>query len=255
MNTTEPLSALTHDSLFDGELDCVQPAQGYRFSLDAVLAAQFVHPLPGQQVLDLGCGCGIIGLILAYRVPNISVFALELQPQLADCCQTNIMTNGFADRMELIEGDVTRFRTTLQPEFVDLVVCNPPYGSPHGGRINKHHQAATARHELSGSLDDFIKAAAYAVRNRGKVVFIYPARRGASLLHSLMQHRLTPKRLQPIYSYPEAETARLIMVEAVKNGGEQFELLAPMYIYTHKNGPYAESMSRLYKRNIECLPK
>jgi len=246
---------MTHDTLFAGELLCSQPAQGYRFSLDAVLAAQFVRPRPSQQVLDLGCGCGIIGLILAYRLPELAVHALELQPELADCVRANIRANGFDSRMQLYQASVTRIQTILRPESYDLVVCNPPYGSPGGGRINKDNQAATARHELSGSLDDFIKGAAYAVKNRGKVVFVYPARRGAGLLQNLMQRRLMPKRMQPIYSYPEAETARLLVVEAVKNGGEQFDLLAPLYIYTQKNGEYTKAMNNLYEVNSSCSPK
>ncbi|MDD2463661.1 MAG: methyltransferase [Desulfobulbus sp.] len=246
--------ALTQDTLFAGELICNQPENGYRFSMDAVLAAQFSVPKARQRLLDLGCGCGIIGLILAYRVPELVVHGVEVQPELAGLAQENIRANGFSSRMDIIEGNVCVIDQLVQAETYDQVVCNPPYGSPNGGRINLHGQAAVARHELSGSLEDFVQAAAFSVRNRGRVVFIYPARRGATLLHTLNRYRLTPKRMQPIYSYPGSDPARLLLVEAVKNGGEQFEVLAPIYIYQQQNGPYSLAMQAFYREN-PCSPR
>jgi tRNA1(Val) A37 N6-methylase TrmN6 len=241
--------AITHDTLCAGELFCAQPLEGYRFSIDAILAAQFVLPNPGPRVLDLGCGCGIIGLILAYRVPELLVHGLELQPQLAVLARNNIQVNDFSQRVEIRQGDVCRINQVVRAEDYDQVVCNPPYGAGQNGRINRDAQAAVARHELHGSLDDFIRAAAFSVRNRGRVVFIYPARRGADLFCTLAHHRLTPKRMQPIYSYPGSSSARLLLVEAMKNGGEQFEVLAPFYIYEHKNCAYSLAMQALYREN------
>ena len=110
------------------------------------------------------------------------------------------------------------------------------------------------RSYYDGSLAEFIRAAAYSVRNRGRVVFIYPARRGATLLTELMHHRLTPKRVQPIYSCPGSDSARLLLIEAVKNGGDQFEVLAPFYIYQQANGAYSPAMQSLYQEN-PCSPR
>ena len=76
---------MTRDSLFDGALVCCQHRAGYRFSLDAVLAAQFARPGSKARVLDLGCGSGVIGLIVCYRWQHrlARVCGLEIQPQLA----------------------------------------------------------------------------------------------------------------------------------------------------------------------------
>ncbi|HSH13650.1 MAG TPA: hypothetical protein VLA15_07870, partial [Desulfurivibrionaceae bacterium] len=61
---------LTNDTLFAGRLNCRQHRGGYRFSVDAVLLAHFFAPRSDESLIDLGCGCGIIPLILAYRWPN-----------------------------------------------------------------------------------------------------------------------------------------------------------------------------------------
>ena len=65
------------------------PLPGYRFSMDAVLLAHFVRPRPGWRILDLGCGCGVVGLIAAYRVPSCTVTLLERQPELARLAAAN----------------------------------------------------------------------------------------------------------------------------------------------------------------------
>ena len=104
--TQQAITDLTDDTLFAGRLICRQRRHGYRFSVDAVLVAHFAIPKPGQRVLDLGCGCGVIGLILAHRQPQITVSSLEMQEELAALAEENGNLNGFGDRFRVIRGDV-----------------------------------------------------------------------------------------------------------------------------------------------------
>ncbi len=238
---------ITEDTLFGGGLVCRQHADGYRFSVDAVLAAHFCRPAARARILDLGAGCGVIGLILAHRHPAVRVTGLELQPALAALAADNIHCNALQDRVRILEGDAREIGRVLAPESFDLVVCNPPYRPQGSGRASRGDEAATARHELSASLADMVRAAAFCVRNRGAVVFVYPATRLATLLHRLQERMLVPKRLQPVYSYPGDRRGRLVLVEAVKNGGEELLLLPPLYVYEWKNGPYSPEMRAMYE--------
>ncbi|GAB4336489.1 MAG: methyltransferase [Desulfobulbaceae bacterium] len=242
-------SPLTNDTLFDGSLVCRQYREGYRFSVDAVLAGRFSSPRPGDRVLDLGCGCGVIGLIIAHlhRDENVRVTGLELQPDLAMLAHDNVLANGMEEQIEIIEGDLKRIGDYLAPESFELVVSNPPYGVPGTGRISPTGQRARARHEIDATLEDVVDAAAFAVVNRGRVVFVYPASRAMTLVHLLMSRRLVPKRLLPVYAYPGGGPASLVLLEAVKNGGEGVGLLEPLYIHAEKNGPYTQEMERFYR--------
>jgi tRNA1(Val) A37 N6-methylase TrmN6 len=132
-------------------------------------------------------------------------------------------------------------------ESFDGVVCNPPYGQPGRGRISSNDQRARARHEIDTGLDDILRAAAFSVRNRGSVVVVYPARRAGSLIAALKDRRLEPKRLQPVYSYPGSSEAALVLVEAVKNGGEEVRVQAPFYIYRERGGPFSDALLKLYR--------
>lgn len=240
------MSVITRDTLFNGRLVCHQHRDGYRFSVDAVLAAHFSAPRPGDRVLDLCCGCGVIGLILCYRFPDLSLCGLELQPSLVRLARMNREANRLSDRFTVKEGDLRQIKNILAPETFDLVVCNPPYRKARSGRVNTGQEAAIARHELKVSLPEVVRAAAFCVKNKKEVVLVYPAARAGSLIAELTASRLIPRRIQPIYSYPGSKTASLVLIEAVKNGGEQFSILAPFYIYGEKNGDYAEEMKKAY---------
>jgi tRNA1(Val) A37 N6-methylase TrmN6 len=75
---------------------------------------------------------------------------------------------------------------------------------------------------------------------------VYPAVRFVSLAAELAEKNLTLKRLQPVYSYPGIDQSSLILVEAVKNGGEGCRFLPPFYIYSGKNKGYSPEMEKLY---------
>ena len=69
----------------------------------------------------------------------------------------------------------------------------------------------------------------------------------------LPNHRLTPRRLQPVVAWPGATSARLALVEAVKNGGEGFEILAPLAIDAARGGGPSAELRAMYAE-APCSP-
>lgn len=65
-------------------------------------------------------------------------------------------------------------------------------------------------------------------------------------MESLIGCRLRPKVIRFIYSYPESEEARLVMIESRKNGGEGMKILPPLFIYSCKNGQYSPEVENMY---------
>ncbi len=240
------------DTLFEGDLFCVQHAKGYRFSIDPVLLAHFVRLKKEESVLDLGAGCGIIGLILLYRFSNriSSLTAFELQPGLAALCRENVLVNSFQEKMKVKEGDLRTIRNSFPAGSFSTVVCNPPFYIPGSGRTSTNTEALIARHQVECSLDEILSAAAYAVKNKGKLFLIYPAELLAVLSVALRAQGFAIKRLQFIYSYPEkGESAKLLLIEALRNGGEGLRVEEPLYIYEKKDGEYSLALQGMYQRN------
>jgi len=244
-------SEVTRDTLFDGELICLQHKEGYRFSIDAVILAHFISPVLGDRILDLGTGCGIISLIMGYRWKGMldSITAVERQNSLVDLAKRNIALNGFDAFCRVISGDVKTLFQKIEPESFSRVICNPPFYPSGTGRTNENREALLARHQLSASLADFISAAAAAVKNRGSTYFIYPAGGLIELISAGKKCRLEPKEIRFVYSYPDpTKNAELVLIRCVKNGGSGVNILPHLYVYKEKNGPYSTEMSGYYAR-------
>ena len=242
---------VSHDSLFDGKLVCLQHKEGYRFSIDSVILAHFIRPEKGDIILDLGSGCGIISLILGYRWKDVlkSITGVEKQSSLVNLAKHNITLNRFDKLCHVFKGDVKSLFETVDRESFTKVLCNPPFFQSGTGRINKNREALLARHQISATLSDFISAAAAAVKNRGATYFIYPAQGLGDLLLLSKENRLEPKQIMFVYSYPQPhKCAELVLVKCLKNGGNGVDIMAPFYVYIEKNGAYSPEMARYYAR-------
>jgi tRNA1(Val) A37 N6-methylase TrmN6 len=238
------------DTMFGGAVKCRQYRHGYRYSIDSVLLAHFPRITNEETVLDIGTGCGIIGLILLYRYGQqaISVTGLEVQHELLELADINRRINGCVDRFQLIHGTVEESSRLLPAETYSLVVLNPPFYRAGSGRQSANRQARIARHQSPDGIGPFLVAAAHAVKNRGRVALIYPAESMVELLAALGQVRLEPKRIRPVYSYPDPdEPARLVLVEATKNGSPELALLPPLHIYQDRGGPWSAEVAAMYQ--------
>lgn len=235
----------TDDALFDGNIRCKQHSRGYRFSLDAVLLGNFISIRSAERVLDLGCGSGIVSLILAYRWPGCHITGLEIQPELVRLARENAALNSFQERIDILQGDLRRIAENVEAGSFDWVVGNPPYRKAGTGRVNLEPQQLVARHETTADVPSVVGAAAWALKNRGRAAFIYPASRAAGVIYELKRVGLEAKRLQTVYSFP-GSPATLVLIEVVKGGGEELTILPPFYVYREPGGGYSPEMAACY---------
>ena len=249
-NQNDQHDELSRDSLFDGRLVCLQHRKGYRFSVDAVLVAHFQPPASGAVVLDLGAGCGVISLIMLFRWGQRirGITALEIQPGLAELARLNVKHNGFGAKCHVLQADLREITTSLAPETFSQVVCNPPFYRQGSGRQSASPEALHARHQILADLADFVRAAAYVLKNGGILAMIYPAAGLTEMVASLSANGLEMKRLRFVYSYPDpAENARLVLVQAMKKAGSGVRIMPPLHIYSEKRGCYSPEMQLFYQ--------
>jgi tRNA1Val (adenine37-N6)-methyltransferase len=213
------------DPFLDGRLQVIQSRAGYRFSIDALLLADFVTIKKGDRVLDLGTGCGIIALLLLRSRGAARVVGLEIQKALASQASRNARLNGLQDRMPVVRGDLRR--PPLEHGSFHAVVCNPPYRRARSGRINPDRERAVARHEILASLDDILRSARLLLGGKGRLALIYPAERLTDLLVRLRGLGLEPKRLQLVHPDLDAG-AGLALVEAAREGRPGVTVLPPI---------------------------
>jgi tRNA1Val (adenine37-N6)-methyltransferase len=241
--TTGPLPGLTHDAFFQGRLHVKQQRRGYRFSIDAVLLAGAVAPRERDRVVDLGTGCGIIPLILALRHPDLRIWGVELQEDLAALAAENARDHGWGERITIVQADMRQLGAERFGGPVDRVVANPPYRRARSGRVNPEAQCAVARHEIAITLPELIATARRVLRTGGRFHVIYSAERAAELMAAMRAAGIEPKRLRSIHS-SAGEDARLVTVEGVKAGRTGLVVSPPLRMYD-EGGDYSAEVRAL----------
>jgi tRNA1Val (adenine37-N6)-methyltransferase len=239
------LDSQTTDTFFGGKLLLKQEAAGYRFSIDAVLLAHHVRPRAGERLLDLGTGCGIIPLILAYRNPDITAIGVEIQSELADLAISNVKANHMQNQIAVHCLDMRNLKPSMIGGPVDVVVSNPPYRSQNSGRLNPDAQRAIARHELKVRLIDVLETARRVLRTAGRFFTIYAAQRIAELFSQMHLAGIEPKFMRSVHSRLEEE-AKLILVAGTKGARAGTTIGQPLIIYA-KEGGYSKEVQQMFE--------
>ncbi len=227
-----------------------QPEAGYRFSMDSLLLASFSGIKNKDRVLDLGCGCGVVGLGLLLKNPDYSltVTALDNNPEHLACAEKNKEKLGMTDMFHLIHADVGKIREYILPESFQLVVCNPPYRIPCSGRVSAHTGKKNARFETCAGLEDFIAATAFALGTGKKGCFTSLAERLPEFFSLCLQYNLIPKKMKMVHSRLD-EPAHLALVEVVKNAGQTIHIQAPLILYSGRG-----KKTKLTKAALDFCP-
>lgn len=227
------MQLLTRDHFLNGNVVIYQPKSGYRFSIDAVILAHMACPGSGETVLDLGTGCGVVSVMLAFRHPDLRLIGVEIQPALSKLARRNVEVNGMTERIHIIEKDMGQLSLADVDRQVDLVVTNPPYRKRSSGRIAADSQRAVARHELKTDLKTVLQAARRVLRRSGRLVIIYPTVRTVDLLSAMRAEGLEPKSLKMIHT-DMSSSARLVVVSGVKDGRPGIVVEPPFFLYDEK---------------------
>lgn len=243
---------LSHDTLWNGALHLWQPAKGagYRFNLDAVVlavTAASAAPIPKDgavwtprhtaHMVDLGAGCGVVGLVLLTMGAVAKVTAIERQPALAALARHNGKANGFGeDRFRVIEGDVRDIALAqdLAQEGVDGWMANPPYYQAHACRPSWVPGRDQARAERFGGLPDFLRFA-HELSGNGKHpegTIILPEHRWKDLKDAVAKLKQGIEFAQPWMAKQDAKPARRFCarVHATEDGLDMAQVWADPFV-------------------------
>ncbi len=222
-----------------GDYIVFQDTDDYAFSQDSVFLANTAKLAKNDVVLDLGCGCGILATLALVKRGVKRAVGIEIQPRVAEMAQESVLKNGLQDKFDVICGDVKDIRTLVKAESFDKVLCNPPYFANGDLLTNKN----LSRIESSATLDDFVSAAAYALRFGGDLWIVIKADRLASLISSLKARNLEPKEATVVYPKPTSD-ADIVIVKARKGGKEGLKISSLFAM--DDNGEYTDKYKEMY---------
>jgi FkbM family methyltransferase len=249
--TDPPANAdVTDDAFLDGRLRILQPRQGYRAGIDAVLLAATVPPVDRPaRVLDAGAGVGTVGLAVARRVPTAHVTLLEAEPGMARLARENIIRNGLSDRVDLVEADLLAPAAELALHDVgadrfDLVLANPPYHAEGRGTPAGDVAKARAHQMTDGELECWLRVITRVTAPGGMATIIHKAEALDALL-AAARGRLGAIKVLPIHPR-EGQPAHRVIVSGVKGSRAPLRLLAQLPLHGPGNAflPRAEAIFR-----------
>ena len=221
----------TLEDLQRNGLRILQKKAGFRFSMDAVLLADFSRAHPGDIIADLGTGTAVLPLLLCGRGRGRKFYAFEIQPEMADMAARSVKLNGLSERIEIINDDVANISDYLKAQSLDAVVCNPPFITPNQDAPRGDPSRRISMHQGGDTLNVFLKAAAYGLAGKGKLFMVYNAENLTELMTLLCNYHLEPKRLRFVHAR-EGLPARRVLLEAVKDGKPGLEIQYPLVLQT-----------------------
>lgn len=232
------------DELHRNGYRIIQKKDGFCFGMDAVLLSGFAAVKEGERALDLGCGTGIIPLLLEAKTRGRHFTGLEIQREMADMAARSVRLNRLEDKIDIIEGDIKEAGRIFGGASFDVVTANPPYMNDSHGLKNPDLPRAIARHEVLCTLQDVVREAAKVLRPGGRFYLVHRPRRLIEIITELAGYGLEPKRLKFVHPFVDRE-AKMVLIEAARGGRSFVRVEKPLIVFRER-GIYTDEINEIY---------
>ena len=226
------------DDLQIGGLELIQDPKKFCFGVDAVFLSDFVRIRPGENVLDLGTGNGIIPVLLSAKTEARHITGLEIQADTAGMARRSVAHNHLEDRIDIVTGDIKEAAELFKPAFFDVITTNPPYMLVDHGMRNPDDAKAIARHEVLCSLDDILRESMRLMQDKSRFYMIHRPFRLTEIMIKMHQYKIEPKRIRFVHPYIDKEPA-MVLIEGVRGAKPRVTVEPPLIIYD-RNGTAEE---------------
>lgn len=218
----------------------VQDTDLYCFSTDSVILANIARIKKTDYVVDLGCGAGIIAILVSLKRECKKVLGVDIDERAIALFEENIKSNSLENKTSALLMDVKECHKEIGNGKVDVVLCNPPYYL----ESSLHGKDASSKIEDNGSVEDFISAAAKILKFDGDLYMVMKTNRLVDVLVLLRQYKLEPKELTYIAHNKNSEPGSFVI--KAKSGGKSGLLTKTLYI-ENEDGTMTDECKKLYE--------
>ena len=208
----------------------IQNSRKFCFGMDAVLLSGFARVKPGECVLDLGTGTGIIPILLRGKTEGRDFIGLEIQEESADMARRSVAYNQLESSISIVTGDIKEAAALFGAASFDVVTSNPPYMTGKHGLVNPDWPKAIARHEILCTLEDVVREAAKVLRPGGRFYLVHRPFRLAEIMTVLIKYKLEPKRMRLVYPFVDKEP-NMVLLECLLGGKSRITVEKPLVVY------------------------
>ena len=222
----------------------IQNPERFCFGMDAVLLSGFARAKKQARCLDLGCGNGIIPILMEAKTEGKHFTGLEIQPESADMAKRSVALNGLQDRIDIVEGDIKDASKIFGASSFHVVTTNPPYMTAQHGLTNVYEAKTIARHEVLCNLEDIIRESARLLMPGGRFYMVHRPFRLAEIISLMVQYRMEPKRMRLVYPYVDREP-NMVLIEGLRGGKSRMTVEKPLIVYKEP-GKYTDEIYDVY---------
>ena len=224
-----------------------QEHDGFLFNSDAHFLYDFISRFsPRGNVLDIGSGCGIVGLLTARDFP-IKLTMIDIQHHNALLSARNAAVNRI--EAEVIEGNFLSHSFT---ERFDYILSNPPYYHAGADR-SESDSVAVSKHAAFLEFEAMVSRINTIIKPRGHFLFCYDAKQLPMLMAVLRAAKFPVTDLRFVHG-TAAKPAQLVLVHAQK-GSRALTRIHPPLIH-FQEGEMTEEVKSIYQKtrtySIKC---
>lgn len=220
-----------------------QDSDYFSFSLDSIMLANFTTiRMRDSNIVDLGCGNGVIPLILSLRT-NKKIVGVEIQEKLSIMAERSVQYNKLENQISIVTADMKEFAEENCERF-DLITCNPPYFKVNNKNyFNLSYEKVVARHEVKISLSEVCNVAKRILKNNGNFAMVHRPERLIEILLEFKKNNIEPKRIQFVYE-KVSKGSNLVLIEGQKCGKSGLKIEKPFILY-NEDGTMTKEYEKL----------
>lgn len=206
------------NDLYDYDnLKIYQSEEGFKFSLDSILLAEYVNVnSKTKNILDLCTGNAVIPLILSTKT-SAHIEAIEVQESVFNLGVESIKYNNLQSQITIYNNSIREIKNFLKNEKYDIITCNPPYFKLNkDGYINLNDSEAIARHEVLITLEEIFSIASQYLNDKGEFYLVHRTNRMDEIIIYANKYNINVKNIQLIKT-KEMESPSILLVRCVKN--------------------------------------
>ncbi len=225
-----------------------QPDSGYCYNSDSIFLYDFISSFkPKGRVLDVGAGCGVVGLLVARDNKKVELEAVEKQDTFVEYATINA-------RVNKIEYKINRtdFLELEEDTKYDYVISNPPFYH-EGVTKSQNEMLFHARYNINLPLDKFFKKVSRILKPNSHFIFCYDASQFGAICAELQRVKIRVVDVQ--FVHPKIDRAASLVMVHARNGSKSFMKIHEPFI-AFEGEEFSQRAKNIYEKaktqSIKC---
>lgn len=206
-----------------------------------MLGAWATLPRAGTTLLDIGCGSGILSLIMAQRTEGaILIDAIDIDEGAIEDSKNNFSSSPWAKCLNARCGNFVSYTKGCGKKY-DVVISNPPFFTED--TLSPDQKRASARNTSSLSFDNLFDGVTEITTPKSILSMITPAESYTYLAQTALMKGFYLRRLTWVVTVQGAEPKRVL----TEWSREQTQYTIDTLVMTAPDGVYTDSYKQLTK--------